>query len=1274
MSNVITLTLLLVMAALVSCTGQNPAQLKSPQTFKQTIKPSCSDLVMDGNILTKKNLINIFNCSGWDKKYPHLNQSLSTMNESDITTAMTPFNSTFLENKNQRNKLINVLSDSESRGQLQEVGKILEKSIFVYKAFIPVTQFVSDAKLNDEEKVNLIRFFSKSNDKNGNDLESLSRILSYLSKYKRELNKLLEVTGTEKNQNRIITVVDEILSQMGDKEWGDVAKLFSDEKNNSALLNWSQSSLKGYPEILINILIEPDFSKNLRKLNDTIEKGVTCKNKAHEFPFKVNVAGELVQVIDSLKWEDKTELEKVLLHGLTKYLAFQEFCQERKEQQGLSAFHNVLNYAMDAMESEADYQFIKNLHLIFEESPFRFLSFLSTDSFDVLTTHLSDLDKNKLSVKFAEIFFQIVSQMEPRDLEFLGSISRDLSLDYKSKTSFIQSFGVYWKSLKQEEKLQIIKLMTLLLDEEIHPEIAIEFVNDLLKTFPDFTANFDLALDHENYLQSVQNILDNLDDEVSQKELSQLLSENGIFEVISVLTQNKKVKPLDTKKKEIVHPISKTLIERPDLRKASQTRLCFNELSSAYNNSADYYQLVNDLPSSCRSVLGAAGFVGQIYLWMNQSHEEFKKNIGIVDFHTAQSVWSPGMLHFIFSAAVQANLNLRSTSGASGIAPNIDEIHSFLTHPSMLEGIHHFSLVFESIHKVVNLDEHFKMYVELKKDHGLKENSKDLFQLLTPAPSYLSFKKLGKCGDLKTTQGVEPCQDEIKKEEQWLHLLRILKRKNENGVSLIQELLNWLHPQGGLAVTTDKNESRKFKTNLDEVVRFLYDLSSHKTKKSFNFYKNGKSHVETGTTIERLEVLIRDIGFLNNFYGAYFKNTVSQANDYAKEIDQSKILLSLMKKSGPVFRVSGVFPKETKEKLKNIRETYSSLAEVAKFYPQEEGHLKSYSNFIQGLLSTIQKSSLLKTQNFNPYKYPDEKIVEGHNGIFLTQVVQMSGLRQMANILRTANNNSISFIHSSDFKQVNQYLIARHDLADIKKVAQSILDKYLDSPRGELNLFIHDLIYLSSRLDAKDEQKVLEVLSKSLILLSSPDLENSQIKFLAGLFELIIANWPELRVHVYNMNFSSNFITQMNQLLDRVLVSPRNFNSLVKDFSAFISLKELENVIRDQNFQIHAKELIDSMLSISSIQSNLNWLETFRKILANEDVSFTPLIEWIENSTFNNHSHEKLTLSVLVAFLGHEEKGHYRWKNMMDELFINHRKELNDFIHKTFIFLDFKSD
>jgi hypothetical protein len=131
---------------------------------------------------------------------------------------------------------------------------------------------------------------------------------------------------------------------------------------------------------------------------------------------------------------------------------------------------------------------------------------------------------------------------------------------------------------------------------------------------------------------------------------------------------------------------------------------------------------------------------------------------------------------------------------------------------------------------------------------------------------------------------------------------------------------------------------------------------------------------------------------------------------------------------------------------------------------------------------------------------------------------------------------------------------------------------------------------------------------------------------------------------------------------------------LIKDFSAFISLKELENVIRDPNFQQRAKELIESILGISKTETNLNWLETFRGIFSNDHVSFTPVIEWIENSTFNNHSHEKLTLSVLVAFLGHEEKGHYRWKNMMDELFINHRKELNDFIHKTFIFLNFNTD
>jgi hypothetical protein len=114
--------------------------------------------------------------------------------------------------------------------------------------------------------------------------------------------------------------------------------------------------------------------------------------------------------------------------------------------------------------------------------------------------------------------------------------------------------------------------------------------------------------------------------------------------------------------------------------------------------------------------------------------------------------------------------------------------------------------------------------------------------------------------------------------------------------------------------------------------------------------------------------------------------------------------------------------------------------------------------------------------------------------------------------------------------------------------------------------------------------------------------------------------------------------------------------------------------MKDQNFQSHFKELIESMLSINSIQTNLNWFETFKKILANDDVSFTPLLEWIDHSTLDNQSRQKLTLSVLIAFLGDKEHGQYRWKGMMDELFLNHRKELNDFIHKTFIFLNINSD
>ena len=355
-----------------------------------------------------------------------------------------------------------------------------------------------------------------------------------------------------------------------------------------------------------------------------------------------------------------------------------------------------------------------------------------------------------------------------------------------------------------------------------------------------------LNLENEKLLKALTKVLFHFDEEATIKDLSIFLSDEGLFELVRVLTQTEGQPDSESRKVSSIKPIDLTYIEKPEIRTPSQTRICFNQLNASYEINSSYYQLVNELPQSCRSVLGNAGFVGQIYLWMNQSHQDFIDRFGVDDFHSAQSVWSPGMLHFIFTAAVQANLNLSSSEGRRGIAPHIDEIHRVLTDPFLLDFIHDFSLLFGQAHKILNLDQKFIDYVSLKNDQELKKITQDIFKILGPVRPSLSLNKNGNCQDLNPRLGVDPCLRGSDQAKNTIELLRLLKRKNEKEQSLIKEILSWLHPKGGVG------GQRKLTTSIDEVLTFLFDLSGEKTKKEFIFYEKNSSRKELGTVLDRL--------------------------------------------------------------------------------------------------------------------------------------------------------------------------------------------------------------------------------------------------------------------------------------------------------------------------------------------------------------------------------------------------------------------------------------
>lgn len=1256
-----------------SCTGQKPAALKNSTTPRQAVKASCSSMIFEGQVLSKKNILNIFDCSGWEKKYPDLSLAIKNADANSIDNAFKLINDTFFSTKAQRKAFFEIVANAEARGEMKTLATLLEKGLADHKILTQVSKALNSEQLNFTERSIFMKVLSDSNDENIKIVRALKNVGKAYELNKPAINNLLTDEDKEKLLSRVGALLGDFSNSMDGQSWKHLSNIIYD--GDSPMQKWAIDGVNGDLNILLDVIEEPHFYKDVSYLKNSLSTGVTCTNRASTQDFNINIGQELKHKIEGLKTENKESFERMLLHGLSKYLAFQEFCEEKVQQQGVKSFYMVLKHAFSVLPSSHDFRFLKRIHQIFGKDRFVFLSFLSSKSFAGLRDLLIDLKDDGRDEQLVRSLYDTMAELSAEDLITVSGLLNEITLDNSKTKLWHRSWGKLWDGLSSAEKIDFISFMGVFLGDKVNASDAMNFLETVLVGFPELSPALAQNLNDEKFQNSVRYIVQILSQGKAQEQLAVFLSNKGLFEFIEIMTHEYVAPKEPNQQLEQSRKPTITYVESPQTKESVQTRACFAELTKTYERDSSYYNLVNTLPETCLNVLGQAGFVGQIYLWMNSSEAYFKEHYQVDDFHSGTGVWSPGMLQFIFSSAVKADFVLKSSNGKSGIKENLDEVHRTLTDPRLLETFHQFSGVYTSIDQKLNIDGRLLNFVNSKSDAELNQLTSDGFKLIKKADPYINLViRPSSCKEIAANLGANPCFSEKEQAERFVDILRILKRKNEDDKSLIKELLIWLHPSGGIQLPFRKTKNRVHQASFDEMIRFLYDLSSENTIKPFTYHHKNNSEAVEGTVVARLEVIIRDIGFLNNFYGAYFKNMVASAGDYRKDVSDSEKLLKVLNGTGGIFRGFNSLPDDSKYRLKNARETYGSLIDLSDNYIQPDGTQRTYGPFIQSLLAAIGESSKLSTQKFNAYRIPKAGLVEGHNGLFLTRVVEMSGLRYLSSFVRARFDSNLSALNTEDFKQINTKLIGRHDLVKIQTAIQSLMDKYLDNDRNQINLMIEDAVHFVTTLKSNDQKELEEIALKTLLLLSDKRVSTVNIEKLAQLIELSVEMWPELREVISATKDKTELLKLINKLLDRLIRNPEELNRIVNVLvsSDLLNAQDLRNLLNDKEFTAKLSTFINQLVSMHDFDSDLNWGETVEAMFSHSDTKWEALKTWFQVAL--GEKEHKLTLSLLISFLGEKNPEGYRLKGVMDELFLNHRPELEQFLSETFKSLEFKPD
>ncbi len=1255
------------MVFLVSCTGQSPADLKNKiSNSEEKISTSCQGIKLDGELLTKNNIIKIFECGTWKNQYPAFYQAIKEIPEDNLNSLLRPYNEhLFLDSKKQ-GRLLDIISAHAKQGDLEHLGLFLNKALGEYSLLNQLDLILNTSNAVGINRSQILNVFSKDSKLNISAMKTLNDFLSLYQQDKNSWNKVFSSIDKETLVKHGRIILDDLSQLESDQFWISSSSLLS-PTHEYGFKTWAQESsgAKDADSLLRLLMAHETIAQDSYDLMKILNKGLVCPNQGALGDFSIRSEHELITKMLGLARANRDEYQKIVVDGLAKLIAFKNFCQNSEIESSLGVFYRITDTIMNISEVERDYKFVQSIQRTFPKGDeFALLDILSSQGLNAVLNTFSSIHENGESLKFSQLSFELLYNLEIDNYEFVANLLSKISHPGPVQ-DWYKNWALMWKQLSVEEKENFIELLSIVFDESIDSSKVMSLVFNIVSEFPGLTVGVSDQFESEDFYDSLRTQIEIIARKEVRDDIRRFLSNDGLVAFLKVFTRDRSsdYQIPEVSKKRIL--ALETLVESPIIMSARYEMDCYKQLQADYLNKRDYYTLVNTLPPVCLNSLRDQGLVGQIYLWMNGLQRDFKNELG-KEFHTGTGIWSPGMLQFIFSAAVRADNYLGRKEGA-GVKAWLPQIKSDLENEIVKERVDLILGLSKEISDKTSVIDLVLSEISKKSDKDLKRDGANFLKIIgSKALPYIKNNptKIG-CDSLKNNLGADPClsPDELKKSV--AKIFDIIKRKNENGDSVIQSLLGALHPDRGVLLPREGKKYEKHIITLDEIIRFSYDLSRPNTKKKFFYYDSNSEFKLEGTTIERLEVIIRDISFLNNFYGAYFKNEVAMAADYRKKLEKSQRLMNWLQRFSGPFRSLGVFPKETKWLLKNARESYPSLIEVSDVYTQFDGQDKNYANFIQSVLFVASKTSPLKTQDYGAFRKPDPDLVKNHNGEFITEITNVSGLRHLSAWVESRFGKDYKkILGSDDFKKVNNNLIRKVSPEQLEKAGAYLLESYAGEGKN-LNLMINDFIDWLYVASPEDIHQFESLIAKLLILLSEEEIQGKDLVTAAEYLELFIKNYKTIKNNFpFELSFSE-VVDLGNMMLDKGLVSKKSSSEI---FHSVLDL--LKKIPSDQRELLFHDSIVKSFSNLllnfakNDFEGKFDWSSVLTEMFFSEETRLSAVTTLLTEML--KYPERELTSADYIKFLSTSVVGQSRYELLVEEVFTTQRQKLEDFLETTF--------
>ncbi len=880
----------------------------------------------------------------------------------------------------------------------------------------------------------------------------------------------------------------------------------------------------------------PNVINDYRALEDLYYNGINCSlsNVNSDYAIDFNIPNQLnnyAQIIVNKSYDDLLHFFSKDIPGL---MLLVPACPQLVSNKYNSNIVTTANKALNLVTKPIYYDLFKFIfsqtNLAYEPSNkfgenFYILDFISDLFFQ--EANLVGAEMIKHAPKILPLTYQVIFDLDKQAYLDVGRAS-GIVLDRKNDEA-IRALALLWNFYTEEEKNFLFNFIDRHFENQTNYVDLFVFyskmIDDSIEIIPGLKKSWIETEDSReaSYL-ALQDVLSNLAGENTLKDFKKFFSRNQIIKILEILSNG--VKLNEDAKNELRYIYSDNYVEaiknepyefRVLLGNSKVINKDYESLIRCLDNfttGKTFYELARIISSDCKSVQDNY-FGVRLYRWMGDFHNTFTYQNPSRDLSDSildeGGLFSPLLLNTNLGLTKLVDSTLgQSEYHKSGLIYVLDKLNFYLYNFSFYEKRTGIDLAVSTLDWMVLVDAKLKNEIEtyrisLIKEWSQEENyNKTSSFLKTTSRVFEGYAKWLSNGQYlkskyKNYGAVIPaysCEEYVNqdsgpyncptKEQVKFHLGNIARVMStvwepQNG-SAIGQVLKSFKNFGGKKIPFQGKKQKTYYLTLSESLRSVFDMTDkslpiNRTKVSLVNDKNKPVTPEL-TTMERIETVIRDVRFENNYIGVAYLNYVVAADDYNEEVKTRKKLFAACVKV-PGVRCGKKMSDSDLRMAKNAVETYDGLLD-ANNGRGKEARL-SYGNYLSTFQQALIESSSTPAQKRQLLPLSSE-VLKKHNGTILADLSLMAAFSNVGRFIRSRIGSTRKelddFLNRRDVKKVDEALL-RGFLQDKTILsAENILKKSLLKNSADKKSLIDLTVDWAASLPYQDSRRVEETIAK----------------------------------------------------------------------------------------------------------------------------------------------------------------------------------------------------